>query len=143
MSLRGHGTLAAAGVIISELNTDINLSNCTFINKHITVKSSSTSTYTLELAAVELIASLLSSGLVDVIDSHICLGETTKFEVVVENTKQTANLNGYLIVPLASKEAVVNFDFDVKRFRELTQQARIVTYQAANKNEIFCRYFSP
>ncbi|MCL1044667.1 hypothetical protein L2737_04875 [Shewanella electrodiphila] len=108
MSLRGHGTLAAAGVIISELNTDINLSNCTFINKHITVKSSSTSTYTLELAAVELIAPLLSSGLVDVIDSHICLGETTKSETVVDevvvdnaaqldNAKQTTNFNGYLI----------------------------------------------
>ncbi|WP_153913371.1 PhzF family phenazine biosynthesis protein [Shewanella sp. TC10] len=152
--LCGHGALAAADVIVSELNTDINLSHCTFINKHIKVKSNSNSTYILELAAVELIAPSLSSDLVEVIDNHICLDETKKFEAVVDEVvvnnaaqldkaKQTANLNGYLIVPLASKEAVVNFDFDEKKFSELTQQALIVTYKAANKNEIFFRYFSP
>ncbi|GIU50155.1 PhzF family phenazine biosynthesis protein [Shewanella sp. KT0246] len=147
--LCGHGTLAAADVIISELNTDINLSQCSFLNKHITVKSSPNSSYTLELAPVELIASRLSSDLAEVIANHICLDAMTKYEVVVDNltlldkAKQTTSFNGYLIVPLASKEAVVNFDFDEKKFSELTQQALIVTYQAANKNEMFFRYFSP
>jgi PhzF family phenazine biosynthesis protein len=132
VSLCGHGALAAADLILSSINTDKTITQCRFSNKDITVQQLEQRKYILYLSPIELLATTLSPAI------------SSLFNVAVLYVMQTKTDSGYLIVSVKNKAALKHFDFDERKYSDLTQRALIVSCKSENSSDlIYFRYFAP
>jgi PhzF family phenazine biosynthesis protein len=132
VTLCGHGTLAAADLILSSINTDKTHTKCLFSNKDITVKQLEHRKYILYLPPIKLLPTTLPSAI------------AVLFNAEALNVMQTKTDIGYLIVSVKNQTAVRNFDFDERKYSDLTQRALIVSCKSKDSSDlIYFRYFAP
>ncbi|KZN38199.1 PhzF family phenazine biosynthesis protein [Pseudoalteromonas luteoviolacea] len=128
----GHGTLAAADVLITFLNSSQETLNFQSVSHSICVKRTASSKYIMFLPQPELRISSLTH------DMHNIFGQE------VRNLKQTKSENGYFVAQLPNRDSLLKFDFAVDKYCQTTRRALVVTTRDDNhSNTLYFRYFAP
>ncbi|MDK2595105.1 PhzF family phenazine biosynthesis protein [Pseudoalteromonas obscura] len=128
----GHGTLAAADVLITFLNSSQETLNFQSASHSICVKRTALSKYIMFLPQPELRISSLTHDMRNI------------FEQEVRNLKQTKPENGYFVAQLPNKDSLLKFDFAVDKYCQTTRRALVVTALDDNHSHtLYFRYFAP
>jgi predicted PhzF superfamily epimerase YddE/YHI9 len=126
VTLCGHGALAAADLILSSINTDKAHTKCLFSNKDITVQQLEHRKYILYLPHIKLLPTTLPSAI------------AALFNAKALNVMQTKTDIGYLIVSVKDSIAVRNFNFNERKYGDLTQRALIVSCKSEDSSDLIC-----
>ncbi|KZN50978.1 PhzF family phenazine biosynthesis protein [Pseudoalteromonas luteoviolacea] len=128
----GHGTLAAADVLFTALNTPQDTLCFQSVSHLICVEKEASSSYKMLLPQSRLKSSTPLSDVFKIFSDNVC------------KLEHTEPGDGYFVAQLLNRDNLVTFDFAVDKYCQLTRRALLVTAQDVDQsNTLYFRYFAP
>ncbi|KZN61643.1 PhzF family phenazine biosynthesis protein [Pseudoalteromonas luteoviolacea] len=132
IQLCGHGTLAAADVLFTTLNTSQDTLRFQSASHLICVEKEASGNYKMLLSSIKLRSIALWSNVFNIFGEKVCRLEHTESD------------DGYFVAQLPNRGRLPSFDFDVAKYCQLTRRALLVTAQDIEQpNTLYFRYFAP